>query len=111
MAPLRDGPPTADEGIGDLLRSLPRREPPPVTLEAILGRWQRRRRSVFLGGALALAASVLAFVLVPSPPNEIPVHLQIRVIEASPDAESSRAQDDSRVAFPVASAPEELQAP
>jgi hypothetical protein len=96
-----------DDGLGDALRSLPRERPPEVTLEAILDRWQRRRRAALLGGGFAVAAALLAFLLVPAPQREIPVHLRIRVIEAPQEAEPV----DGTEAFSVARAPEELQAP
>jgi len=111
MSPLRDGPLGADEGISDALRSLQRHEPPAVSLDAILDRWQLRRRNAMLSAALALGACFLAFILVPSPPAETPVHLRIRVIEASPEAATERASMALPVITPMAMAPEELQAP
>ena len=111
MSPLRDGPLGADEGISDALRSLQRHEPPAVTLETILDRWQLRRRNAMLSTAMALGACVLAFVLVPSSPPEIPVHLKIRVIEVSPEAGRDEAPTALPVITPLAMAPEELQAP
>jgi hypothetical protein len=99
--------PGADEGLGQILRSLPREQPPAVSLDAILDRWRRQRRAKLLGGAFVVAAGLLALLFVPNSSREVPVHLQIRVIEAPEEAETEEVSE----AFVLASAPEELQTP
>ena len=99
--------PGTDKGFGDLLRSLPREEPPAVTLETILDRWLRQRRARLLSGAFAVAAGVMVILALPGPSREVPVHLEIRVIEAPQESEAA----DISEALTLASAPEELESP
>ena len=97
----------SENGIGEVLRSLPRQDPPAVALETILDRWQRQRRARLLGAGFAVAAGLLAVFLLPTSGAKAPVHLRIRVIEAPQESELP----DVPSAFALAPAPEELQAP
>ena len=84
MVPIQPG---SDGALERLLRSLGRAEPPEVPLEAILERWAaRRRRGLALGGLVAaglLLASAL--LLLSKPETDVPVHLQIRLVDVPAD--------------------------
>jgi len=101
MVPQGPGP---DEGLARLLRSLPRREPPDLPIEAIFEQQAGRRRRRLLTGGVAAAAGLIGIALVlGSEPREAPVHLDLRVVDVT-------AEEASGIPSPFG-APEELAGP
>jgi hypothetical protein len=98
-----DGP---DRWSEELLDRLPRQEPPPIPLEAILERWRGARRRRALAGGLLLAAALLLGVLLQRPAVEPPVHLNLQIIEVAPADEAPEAPGPNSGEIPT-----ELQVP
>ena len=95
-----------DDGIGRLLSELPRHDPPETPLAAILERWQIRRRNALTFVGLGIAAGLLALFLVRPAPVDPPVHLRLRIVDAS------RLQPvDQTPGLPPEDVPTEIQGP
>lgn len=76
--------------IRRILGSLGREPPPDLPVEAILERWDQRRRRSFAWGSLGLAAGLLALVLLqPARHDEAaPVYLDLRVVDVTAEEAS-----------------------
>ena len=95
-----------DDGIGELLRGLPRRDPPDTPLAAILERWQMRRRNALSFVGLGIAAGLLALFIVRPTPVDPPVHLRLRIVDAT-----QLQPVDQSPALPPENGPTEMQGP
>ena len=76
--------PDPHDGLGRLLRSLPREIPPDPGLDAIFERWQHQRRRSVAGAGL-VAAILIALGIFWRPTHDVapPVHLDIRVVDVT----------------------------
>lgn len=72
-----------------MLGHLRRKSAPAVSMDAVLERWQRRRRRTWAAVGLASLALVLAFRLIPRRPaaetGTPPVYLELHVVDVAPD--------------------------
>ena len=78
-----------DDDLQRLLRGLARTPPPDVALDAIFGRWQRRRRGKMVVGGIALAGALSACLLLFVPPRTEPppVYLKLKLVQVFDEAE------------------------